>query len=68
MELDIVYFIRNQLALKAMIRAMSTKLARRLSRRSYNIIVDDSKEEATTSETGSDFYIVTCKPETLLEL
>lgn len=48
-ELDIIYFIRNQLAMKVMIKAMSTKLARRLSRRSYSLILDDSKEEDTTT-------------------
>ena len=54
--------------MKVMMKAMSTKLARSLSRRSYSLIVDDSKEENTTTETESDFEISTCNPETLLEI
>jgi hypothetical protein len=41
-ELDIVYLIRNQLAIKAIIRALSTKLARRLAFKNYSLIIDDS--------------------------
>lgn len=47
---------------------MSTKLARQLSRRNYSLILDDSEEDNTTSETGSDFDITTCKLETPLEV
>ncbi len=49
-------------------KAMSTKLARRLSRRSYSLILDDSKEEETTTETESDFDLTSCNPKTLLEI
>jgi hypothetical protein len=47
--------------LKALLRAMSTTLARRLARRHYSFILDDSNEEVTTTETESDFDITVSK-------
>ncbi len=66
-ELDITHFIRKQLEVRALIRAMSSTLARRLARRHYSLILNDSQEEVTISETDSDFDITVCKPQTELE-
>lgn len=66
-ELDIVRFIRTQLAIKAIIRALSTKVARQLAFKQYSLIIDDSQEEVTTTETDSDFYLGIFLPETRLE-
>ncbi len=49
-------------------KAISTNLARRLSRRSYSLILDDSKEEETTTETESDFDLASCNPKSFLEI
>ncbi len=48
-------------------RAMSTTLARQLAKRHYSLILDDSNEEVTTTETESDFDITVCKVKTPLE-
>ena len=40
-ELDIVYFIRKQFVLNAIIKALTTPLQRGLARRQFSLIVGD---------------------------
>lgn len=54
-ELDVVYFIRKQLILGALIKAMTTKLQRNLAKRQYGLILGEKKEQETTPDSASEF-------------
>lgn len=62
-ELDVVTFLRKQMALTAMLRAWSSKYERALSRQNYRLIVsDDSQTDNTTSESDSSFECESRQP------
>lgn len=56
-NLDVAYFIRQQLLFKAMYKIQTTKLQRQLNRRHHSLVVDDSDELGTTSSSATDSNI-----------
>lgn len=53
-EMDIVYFLRKQFILNALIKSLTTKSHRRLARRQYEFMVGNKKDVPTSSESSSD--------------
>ena len=58
-EIDIVRFIRNQITLTTIIKAMTSKAERNVVRNSYRFMVGNESEVNTTSESESDALIET---------
>ena len=54
-ELDIVHFLRKQIIFETIIKAMTTKYERFLARKNYRLMVPDTDELLTTTESDSGF-------------
>lgn len=52
-QLDMVHFLRQQMALKAIIRAKSTKVERKLARRNYALALRGNPDEVGTTSSSS---------------
>ena len=54
LELDVIHFIKSQFEMKELIRSMTTKYQRAMSRSSKKFMLGDKNETDTTSESELD--------------
>lgn len=55
-EMDVTKYIRSQLILTAILKALTTKQERIFLKHNYRFMIGDDEETSTTSESESDGY------------
>lgn len=61
-ELDIARFVRNQILLSGIIKALTTRDQRQIAKRRYALILNKKSDPKTTEDTHSDVDITIYPP------